>query len=252
VLHFGYDGRMDELGSTPLSRRSALALLGGAGASGVLACSASPAIEEGPFFVDERLNRSDLTAGATNAGVTRGAPLRLAFRVSTDRGGACVPLAGAHVDVWHADATGLYSDEAVLRTSGERFLRGYQVTGRDGAVAFRTVYPGWYPGRTPHVHLKVRTFTASGDVARSFTSQLYFDETVTDVTRRMRATTCSMRGCWSNRAAPGRAMRRRSRSFCAARSRAQTRWGSTSDARARIERSTCAVSAVSSGLISTT
>jgi len=180
VLHFGYDGRMDELDSTPLSRRSALALLGAAGASGVLACSASPAIEEGPFFVDERLNRSDLTAGATNAGVTRGAPLRLAFRVSTDRGGACVPLAGAHVDVWHADATGLYSDEAVLRTSGERFLRGYQVTGRDGAVAFRTVYPGWYPGRTPHVHLKVRTFTASGDVARSFTSQLYFDETVTD------------------------------------------------------------------------
>jgi protocatechuate 3,4-dioxygenase beta subunit len=179
VFHFGYDGGMDELGSTPVGRRGALALLG-AGASGLLACVASPAIEEGPFFVDERLNRSDLTAGATNPGVTRGIPLRLAFRVSAERNGACAPLAGAQVDVWHADATGLYSDEDVLRTKGQRFLRGYQVTGRDGAVAFRTVYPGWYPGRTPHVHLKVRTFSASGDVARSFTTQLYFDEAITD------------------------------------------------------------------------
>jgi protocatechuate 3,4-dioxygenase beta subunit len=180
VFHFGYDDAMDDLGSTSVSRRGALALLGAAGATGLLACVASPGIEEGPFFVDERLNRSDLTAGAKNPGVTRGVPLRLAFRVSTERNGACVPLAGAQVDLWHADATGLYSDEAVLHTSGQRFLRGYQITDRDGVVAFRTVYPGWYPGRTPHVHLKVRTFSASGQVARSFTSQLYFDESVND------------------------------------------------------------------------
>lgn len=180
MFHFSYDGGMDELGSTPVGRRKALALFGAAGASGLLACVASPAIEEGPFFVDERLNRSDLTTGTTNPGVTRGIPLRLAFRVTADRNGACTPIAGAQVDVWHADATGLYSDEAVLHTSGQRFLRGYQVTGRNGVAAFRTVYPGWYPGRTPHVHLKVRTFSESGQVARSFTSQLYFDEAVTD------------------------------------------------------------------------
>ena len=103
----------------------------------------------------------------------------LAIRLTAEHRGACSPLAGAHVDVWHADATGLYSDEAVLHTSGQRFLRGYQVTGRDGAVAFRTVYPGWYPGRTPHIHVKVRTYSPAGDVTLSFTSQLYFDEAVT-------------------------------------------------------------------------
>jgi protocatechuate 3,4-dioxygenase beta subunit len=166
-----------------LNRRAVLGALGAAGATltGVpaLACALSPSIEEGPFFVDEHLNRSDLTTGTTRPGVAGAVPLRLAFRVETLRGSSCEPLAGAHVDVWHADAGGVYSDEAVLKTRGERFLRGYQVTGGNGAVRFTTVFPGWYPERTPHVHVKIRTYMG-GNVAYTFVSQLYFDEKVTD------------------------------------------------------------------------
>ncbi len=166
-----------------MNRRTVLGALGATGvtlaAVPALACVLSPAIEEGPFFVDEHLQRSDLTAGTTRTGVAGGTPLRLSFRVETMRGAMCEPLAGAHVDVWHADATGLYSDEAMLHTRGERFLRGYQVTDKTGVVHFMTIFPGWYPGRTPHVHVKVRTF--SGDsVTNTFVSQFYFDEAATD------------------------------------------------------------------------
>jgi len=168
---------------TPVNRRSVLGVLGAAGAtlSGVpaLACVLSPAIEQGPFFVDEHLRRSDLTGGTQRAGVLGGTPLRLSFRVETMRGASCEPLAGAQVDLWHADATGLYSGEAPLRTRGERFLRGYQITDARGAVRFTTIFPGWYPERTPHIHVKVRTFSR-GDVTNTFVSQLYFAEAVTD------------------------------------------------------------------------
>lgn len=188
---------MHSLHSVLYSRRRALGVLAalGAGLSGVpraalaetqqaaagsLACIGTPEIEEGPFFVDERLNRSDLTADSTEPGVANGVPLHLAFRIRTLHGSTCVPLAGAHVDVWHADATGHYSDEAPEHTSGRHFLRGYQVTDRNGTVAFRTVFPGWYPGRTPHVHVKVRTYSPSGNVTHTLTTQLYFDDAVTD------------------------------------------------------------------------
>ena len=80
-------------------------------------------------------------------------------------------------------------DEAVLHTSGERFLRGYQVTDANGAAHFTTVFPGWYPDRTPHVHVKIRTYSRD-NVTSTFVSQLYFDEAVTDavLARRMYAT----------------------------------------------------------------
>ena len=176
-----------------MNRRAVLGALGVSGATltGVpaLACALSPAIEEGPFFVDEHAQRSDLTAGTARPGVVGGTPLRLALRVETMRGSSCEPLAGAHVDLWHADASGLYSDEAPLQTRGERFLRGYQVTDAGGEVRFTTVFPGWYPDRTPHIHVKIRTY-ARGNVADTFTSQLYFDESVTDavLARRSYAT----------------------------------------------------------------
>lgn len=180
---------MDESKITArLNRRSALGLLGALGA--VLAapaaaapapsCVLSPAIEEGPFFVDERLNRSDITGDSTDPGVAGGVPLRLALTVYGLHGGTCTALPAAQIDLWHASATGLYSDEAMLHTSGRRFLRGYQVTDANGTARFSTVFPGWYPGRTPHIHVKVRTFSPAHAVTYAFTSQLYFDDAVTN------------------------------------------------------------------------
>jgi intradiol ring-cleaving dioxygenase-like protein len=83
------------------------------------------------------------------------------------------------VDVWHCDAGGLYSDEAANNTVGKKFLRGYQITDANGAVQFTTIYPGWYSGRTIHIHFRIRTFDGSTTTS-NFTSQLFFDETITN------------------------------------------------------------------------
>jgi protocatechuate 3,4-dioxygenase beta subunit len=87
-----------------------------------------------------------------------------------------MPLAGAIVDLWHCDAAGTYSD--VAGAAGRKFLRGYQITDANGVAVFTTIYPGWYPGRTVHLHFKVRNATANP--AYEFTSQLYFDDAFTD------------------------------------------------------------------------
>jgi len=98
--------------------------------------------------------------------------------VSKVSGNSCVPFEGAVVDVWHCDAAGAYSDIAQNGTSGENFLRGYQVTDANGNATFTTVYPGWYQGRTVHIHFKIRTDPAASS-GLEFTSQLFFDEGVT-------------------------------------------------------------------------
>jgi protocatechuate 3,4-dioxygenase beta subunit len=91
---------------------------------------------------------------------------------------ACGPLAGVAVDIWQCDAAGVYSGYpnqlGGLDTTGQTFLRGTQVTGADGRAEFVTIYPGWYPGRTTHIHFKVHP-TASSEA----TSQVYFPEATT-------------------------------------------------------------------------
>jgi protocatechuate 3,4-dioxygenase beta subunit len=133
---------------------------------------------EGPFFTDVRLNRSDIRSDPADKSVKEGVPLALTLRVSSVGGAGCTPLAGAMVDVWHCDATGRYSDSD-RDTAGKKFLRGHQVTDPNGAVRFTTIYPGWYPGRAVHIHFKVR-ITAGPALGQEFSSQLYFDEAVTD------------------------------------------------------------------------
>ena len=97
-------------------------------------------------------------------------------------GGQCRPLQDAIVDVWQCDAQGIYSgvqDGRVgFNTVGQKFLRGVQTTNAKGVALFTTIYPGWYPGRTVHIHFKVRTKTAAG--AYEFTSQWYFDEALNE------------------------------------------------------------------------
>jgi protocatechuate 3,4-dioxygenase beta subunit len=171
-----------------LDRRQTLRLLGAAGAISLArlrpsaalgaTCSATPAQTEGPYWVDERLERSDITTDPTDGSVRPGVPLRLELTMQrTDA--ACAPASGVQVDVWHCDAAGRYSDEAANGTAGKKFLRGHQVTDAAGAVRFATVYPGWYPGRTIHVHYRVRTFDGTR-TTYDFTSQLAFDDAVSD------------------------------------------------------------------------
>lgn len=145
------------------------------------ACVVNPEQTEGPYFVDEKLNRSDIRSDPSDSSVRDGIPLELTIRVSQVSTGGCTPLAGAIVDIWHCDALGIYSDvqDRSFDTQGKKFLRGYQVTDANGTVQFTTIYPGWYPGRTVHIHFKIRTDTASGQ-RYEFTSQLYFDDSTTD------------------------------------------------------------------------
>ena len=143
-------------------------------------CMVRPQQTEGPYFVDEKLNRSDIRSDPSDDSVKQGVPLRLVFHVSKVDGRSCTPLTGATVDIWHCDALGMYSDvtDPSFSTVGKKFLRGYQMTDTNGTVKFVTIYPGWYQGRTVHIHFKIRTDSASGR-GYEFTSQLYFDDSLT-------------------------------------------------------------------------
>ncbi|MBD2579586.1 intradiol ring-cleavage dioxygenase [Oscillatoria sp. FACHB-1406] len=144
-------------------------------------CIVKPELTEGPYFVDEKLNRSDIRSNSSDSSMRAGVPLQLIFQVLRLQGSACEPLRGAIVDVWHCDAQGVYSDvrDRSFDTIGQKFLRGYQVTDANGIAEFTTIYPGWYPGRTVHIHFKIRLEGASAS-SYEFTSQLFFDEALSD------------------------------------------------------------------------
>jgi len=144
-------------------------------------CVVTPEQTEGPYFVDEKLNRSDIRLDPANGSLKAGTPLHLILHISQVGSTGCTPLLGAMVDVWHCDALGIYSDVAdpSFNTVGQKFLRGYQISNANGTVEFTTIYPGWYQGRTVHIHFKVRTDGTSGE-RYEFTSQLYFDDSITD------------------------------------------------------------------------
>src|SRR6267142_116268 len=144
--------------------------------TGSATCVLTAALTEGPFFVDEMLNRSDIRTDPVTGAVSSGIPLTLAFNVSRVAGSACTPLTGAYLDVWHCDAGGVYSD---VSGSSRKFLRGYQITDANGVAAFTTVYPGWYSGRAVHIHFKLRLY-AGTNKTYEFTSQFFFDDALTD------------------------------------------------------------------------
>jgi len=122
-------------------------------------CTLTPEMTEGPYYFDADSIRSDIRDDR------EGTELRLAIRV---RDSDCNPLPDAVVDIWHCDALGEYS------TADDPFLRGAQVTNRDGIVEFTTIYPGWYQGRTVHIHAKVHL-----DTSTVLTTQLFFGDDVT-------------------------------------------------------------------------
>lgn len=112
-------------------------------------CVLTPMQEEGPFYIDLARVRRDIAEDR------QGVPLALAITIVD--AGTCEPIRDAAVDVWHCDARGLYSGEPSEGSEGETFLRGVQLTDRNGLAEFATIYPGQYPGRTTHIHLKVHT-----------------------------------------------------------------------------------------------
>lgn len=140
------------------------------GQTDVVDCVLTPEAVQGPFYFDPNLVRADISEGK------QGAALKLTLQVvnATD----CAKLTQARVDVWQADGLGAYSgysDQETGSTLGETFLRGTQFTDADGQANFQTIYPGWYPGRTPHIHFKVFL-----DAKTLVTGQLYFPDAVTD------------------------------------------------------------------------
>jgi protocatechuate 3,4-dioxygenase beta subunit len=139
-------------------------------ASGRVSCVLAPEMTEGPYYIDGEKLRRDITEGKP------GTRLDLALKVVD--ASTCRPISGAVVDIWHCDAGGVYSGFGA-GSSNRSFLRGLQKTDAHGVAHFRTIYPGWYPGRTVHIHVKVHV---GGNVVH--TGQLFFSDKVTDAAYR--------------------------------------------------------------------
>jgi protocatechuate 3,4-dioxygenase beta subunit len=142
-------------------------------------CVVSPEQTVGPYYADVQLNRADVRSDTGSGTVKEGLPLLLTMRVSQISANSCTPIQGAIVEIWHCDALGVYSAFEAEGTANQNFLRGYQTTDANGQVQFTTIYPGWYRGRTTHIHFKVHTTGSDGN-DYEFTSQMYFDDVLSD------------------------------------------------------------------------
>jgi protocatechuate 3,4-dioxygenase beta subunit len=172
-----------------IRRREALAALGLAGVGAVLlgrpggltlgtpeaaaagACSLDPEVTEGPYWIDDDLTRRDIREDR------KGLLLKLGLAVVNAT--TCKAIKAADVEIWHADASGLYSGYGSSPSQGtvntKRYLRGHQKSDADGRLSFLTIYPGWYRGRAPHIHVKVHV---GGDTVH--TGQLFFKDSTSD------------------------------------------------------------------------
>lgn len=180
-----------------LSRRGLIGVIGGGVASvafgaraldafgadnaDVATCVLTPEATEGPYWIDNRLTRYDVREGRP------GLPLVLQFTIVNAK--TCKPIRKADVEIWHADASGNYSGFDGGSSGGgpggpgggsgpqtkTRYLRGHQRSDALGKASFLTVFPGWYRGRTPHIHMKVHVGSADRVV---HTGQVFFNEAI--------------------------------------------------------------------------
>ena len=167
---------------TKLDRRTVLKTAGGAGlaatfgaralsllsedalaADAASTCLLTPEATEGPYWVDYATSRRNVTEGKP------GTPLVIRFTVLNAR--TCKIIKNADVEIWHCDALGDYS---AVNGASTRFLRGHQRSSAKGIAEFLTVFPGWYRGRTPHIHMKV---SVGGNEVH--TGQIFFNEAIT-------------------------------------------------------------------------
>lgn len=192
-----------------LRRREVLAILGGIGAaawwptsralgaigtatadhvaaSAATACVLTPEVTSGPYYIANHLLRRNVTENQ------RGLPL--ALHLTVQHATSCKPIRGANVEIWHANALGVYSGYGsgaspggggggggghATPTNKLTFLRGHQISDAAGEVIFDTIYPGWYRGRAPHIHVKVHV---GGSVVH--TGQLFFADPTSDAVYR--------------------------------------------------------------------
>lgn len=141
-------------------------------------CTVTPEGEEGPYFVDDSatgFNRSDIRSNLDGSSTQSGIPLTLSIYVY-DSENSCAAMSGVQIDIWHCNASGIYSAEDVESTSGETWLRGYQLTDSNGLATFVTIFPGWYAGRTTHIHLRLRSTYDSTTTGGTNTTQVFFPQ----------------------------------------------------------------------------
>jgi protocatechuate 3,4-dioxygenase beta subunit len=179
-----------------ITRRSALVRLGGllataltaagwklttphdatAAPAEMVSCLLTPEQTEGPYYIANEKVRRDITEHRPGAA--------LALRLKVVDASTCRPIKGATVEIWHCDSGGLYSGFVSASAGGpggsqptdkRTFLRGGQRTDATGTAIFKTIYPGWYRGRTVHIHVKVHV---GGNAVH--TGQLYFPDKLTD------------------------------------------------------------------------
>jgi len=151
------------------------------------ACVLTPEVTSGPYYIANHLIRRNITENQP------GVPLALHLKVQ--QATTCKPIKGANVEIWHANALGVYSGYGsgsspgggpgggggghATPTNKLTFLRGHQVSDAAGQVIFDTIYPGWYRGRAPHIHLKVHVGSAV-----VHTGQLFFADPTSDTVYR--------------------------------------------------------------------
>jgi protocatechuate 3,4-dioxygenase beta subunit len=126
-------------------------------------CLLQKEVTEGPYYLDLDLVRRNIK------GDRKGTPLALRFTVVD--ASTCSRIENANVEIWHADASGTYSG---VSGNGGNYLRGVQRTNASGVARFDSIFPGWYRGRTPHIHMKV--FVSGNEV---HTGQVFFRPAVT-------------------------------------------------------------------------
>ena len=147
-------------------------------------CRLATAALEGPYYIDQRILRSDIREKQP------GVPLELELQI-VNANASCQPLKGVVVSIWHCNAEGEYSGYLfndpnqlpdmrsvnevghVQEKDNERWLRGAQTTDSNGKVKFRTIVPGWYSPRAAHIH--VRAFLSKSEM---ITTQLYFPQSL--------------------------------------------------------------------------
>ena len=185
----------------PVTRREALGLLGVGSVALAAGCGSSPTTPSGDTPSSGGTSSSCVVTPEETAGpypdktgmvngtaffrqdVTEGKPglpVTLTLTVVNVNNG-CAAVGGAAVEIWQCDAVGNYSEYAQpgYDGTGQTFLRGLQTTDASGRVTFKTVYPGWYPGRATHIHVQV---FRNGSVVK--TTQIAFPEDVTSAVYR--------------------------------------------------------------------